>query len=103
MYANYVLKKLVVNRESVVYNSGHRQIFLWKNAFEARHHHRSRVFAFTLGRSMQPANQPTKQEVRDWLKEVIASREPPPTPEATKQRLWHPSAHAIELRSKALP
>lgn len=31
---------------------------------------------------------PTKEEVRQWLKELIASRAAPPTAEEIRARLW---------------
>lgn len=37
---------------------------------------------------MEQHHKPTNQEVRDWLSDQVASRQPPPEPEAIRSRLW---------------
>lgn len=38
---------------------------------------------------MQHDKPPTPQEVRDWLKDLLASHKPPPAPEVIRDQLWH--------------
>lgn len=40
---------------------------------------------------MQQYKQPTNQEVRDWLKDLLAAHKPPPAPEVIRDQLWHQS------------
>ena len=36
----------------------------------------------------QRYQQPSKEEVRMWMREVIESRRPPPAPEIIRNQLW---------------
>jgi hypothetical protein len=36
---------------------------------------------------MRPYSKPSKQQVREWLRELIASNEPPPSPDRVREQL----------------
>jgi hypothetical protein len=38
---------------------------------------------------MTTVTQPDKQAVRDWLKQQIAAKKPPPSNEEIRRQLWH--------------
>ena len=37
---------------------------------------------------MQQYRQPTKDEVREWMRDLVASHKPPPEPAEIRERLW---------------
>lgn len=37
---------------------------------------------------MQQYKQPTKEQIREWIKEMVASHQPPPEPEVIRHQLW---------------
>lgn len=48
---------------------------------------------------MQQYKQPTSQEVRDWLRDLVAAHKPPPSPEVIREQLWQ---QAEAMRRQAL-
>jgi hypothetical protein len=39
---------------------------------------------------MTATKPPSKEAVRDWLKQQIAAKKPPPSNEEIRRQLWHP-------------
>lgn len=52
-----------------------------------------------IGGIMDANQRPTKQEVRDWLRQTIESRQPPAAPDVIAGQLWN---HAERERKAAL-
>lgn len=48
---------------------------------------------------MQTYQKPSKEEVREWLRELVESDKPPPAPELIANQLWH---HADNQRQQVL-
>lgn len=48
---------------------------------------------------MDAIRKPSKQEVRDWLRQAIESKDPPPAPQVIADQLWH---NAERMRRSAL-
>jgi hypothetical protein len=38
---------------------------------------------------MDAHTKPSKEQVREWLHQVLESREPPPAPQEIAEQLWH--------------
>ena len=48
----------------------------------------SRLRAARLGVAMEQHHQPTKEEIREWLREVVESHKPPPDLDVIRGELW---------------
>jgi hypothetical protein len=48
---------------------------------------------------MDARHSPTKQQVRDWLKQAVEGREPPPAPSVLTDQLWQ---HVERYRKQVL-
>lgn len=38
--------------------------------------------------AMEIHHHPSKEEVRDWMRDVVATHKPPPDPEVIRSQLW---------------